>query len=118
MMDEGYSRSTRTSPNRIWPAQLTTRQKKEQAREVAQSQAAAADRPFGRAHEPEPDNVIALRWPERARQGESALDEERRERRRLAVPQRPAAPAALGDRLRRTSLLLIPEDDQADEADR
>jgi hypothetical protein len=101
-----------------WPAQLTTRQKKEQAREVAQSQAAAADRPFGRAHEPEPDNVIALRWPERARQGESALDEERRERRRLAVPQRPAAPAALGDRLRRTSLLLIPEDDQADEADR
>lgn len=55
--------------------------------------------------------MVALRWPDRARQAETAVDDERRYRREQAVPQRPAAPGGLGDRLRRTSLLLIPDEE-------
>jgi len=98
-----------------WPAQMTRQQKKDQAREVMQSDAAAADRPARTAGQPGdlaeeqgPGSVVALRWPDRARQAETAVDDERRHRREQAVPQRPAAPGGLGDRLRRTSLLLIP----------
>jgi len=98
-----------------WPAQLTRQQKKDQAREVTQSDAAAAGRPASPSEESEGPardqglgSVVPLRWPDRARQAETALDDERRHRRERAVPRRPAAPGGLGDRMRRTSLLLIP----------
>jgi len=52
-----------------------------------------------------------LRRPEQA-QARDALDAERRRRREQAVPQRPAPPGSLGDRLRRTSLLVLPEEDE------
>jgi hypothetical protein len=100
-----------------WPNQLTRQQKKDQAREAAQSDAAAADRPtrsdeFKNPAEDEGmGNVVPLRWPDRGRQAQTALDDERRHRRRQAVPQRPAAPGRLGDRLRRTSMLLIPDEE-------
>jgi transposase InsO family protein len=104
-----------------WPGQMTTQQKKHQAREVAQSDAAAADRHGGLPGQPEkpagdqdPAPVVPLRWPDRAHQGQAAVDDERRHRRELAVPQRPAAPGALGDLMRRTSLLLIPDEQQAE----
>ena len=45
--------------------------------------------------------VVPLRWPEQAAQAGDALDAERRRRRELAVPRRPAPPGSLGDRLRR-----------------
>lgn len=100
-----------------WPAHLTRQQKKDQAREVAQSDAAAADRPAMPRQELEQGSVVVvpLRWPDRARQAETALDNERRHRREQAVPQRPPAPGGLGDRMRRTSLLLIPDEDDPDE---
>jgi hypothetical protein len=102
-----------------WPGQMTKRQKKHQAREAAQSEAAAGDRPAGSSGQPgkpaeshEPATVVPLRWPERARHAQAAVDDERRHRRELAVSQRPAAPGALGDLMRRTSMLLIPEEDE------
>lgn len=101
-----------------WPTELTRQQKKDQAREVTQSDAAKADRPATPAREPEVlaeaqgmGSVVPLRWPDRARQGATAVDDERRRRREQAVPSRPAAPGGLGDRLRRTSMLLIPDEE-------
>ena len=40
------------------------------------------------------------------------LDAERRRRREQAVPRRPAPPGSLGDRLRATSMLAIPGEDE------
>jgi len=56
------------------------------------------------------EKVVPLRRPEHTQAGD-ALDAERRRRREQAVPQRPAPPGSLGDRLRRTSLLALPEED-------
>src|SRR5262249_32040769 len=56
--------------------------------------------------------VVPLRWPEQASRARDAIDAERRRRREQAVPQRPAPPGSLGDRLRATSMLAIPEDDE------
>ena len=102
-----------------WPGQMTRQQKKNQAREAAQSDAAAADRPAESpgvsdqsAGDQGPAPVVPLRWPDRARQARAAVDDQRRHRREQAVPHRPAAPGSLGDRLRRTSLQLLPEEDE------
>ncbi len=56
--------------------------------------------------------MVPLRWPEQAAHASDALDAERRRRREDAVPRRPAPPGSLGDRLRRTSLLALPEEDE------
>jgi hypothetical protein len=56
--------------------------------------------------------VIPLRWPEQASRARDAIDAERRRRREQAVPQRPAPPGTLGDRLRSTSLLALPDEDE------
>jgi len=99
-----------------WPGQMTRQEKKNQAREAAQSDAAAADRPAASPGQPdgdhEPATVVPLRRPDRALQARAAIDEQRRKRREAAVPHRPKAPGTLGDGLRRTSLLSIPEDDE------
>ena len=100
-----------------WPGQLTRQEKKAQAREAAQSDAAAADRPArllpGRTTRTgSRPLVVPLRRPDRALQARAAIDEQRRKRREAAVPHRPQAPGTLGDGLRRTSLLSIPEDDE------
>ena len=104
-----------------WPGQMTRQEKKNQARETAQSDAAAADRPAGPpaqsadqpAGDQDPAAVVPLRWPDRALQARAAVDGQRRQRREQAVPQRPAPPGSLGDRLRSTSLLLLPEEDES-----
>ncbi len=100
-----------------WPGQMTRQEKKAQAREAAQADAAAADRPAPSPAGPdsedrEPAAVVPLRRPDRALQARAAIDEQRRKRREAAVPGRPQAPGTLGDGLRRTSLLSIPEDDE------
>ena len=56
--------------------------------------------------------VVPLRWPEQASRARDAIDAERRRRREQAVPQRPAPPGTLGDKLRSTSLLALPDEDE------
>jgi hypothetical protein len=110
-------------PVEQWPSQINKKERKAVAREVARGDATAADRPEPIASEPmEPQAdgddgvVVELRWPDRAQHMLHAVDDERRRRREQVVVQRPAAPARLGDRLRRTSLLAPPDDDtEADE---
>jgi hypothetical protein len=125
-------------PVGAWPTQMTRQQRTAQAREVAQADQAAADRPAvagcpaaaspgpgaGQAREAGNEGagnkaedshadtmVVPMRWRDRARDTENAVDAERRCRREQAVAQRPAAPVSLGDRLRRTSFLALPDDD-------
>ncbi|MFE0354458.1 hypothetical protein ACFW2I_13255 [Streptomyces nigra] len=117
-------------PVEQWPTRLTKAQRTEHAREVAQAAAAAADRPkpapvaacadevapFVSHQGDEVHNVVALRWRERAEQGQAAIDSERR-RRRESVPEKPAATSPLSQRLRGRSLmdLLDEEKDSAAE---
>ena len=104
-----------------WPTQLTKAQRIEHAREVAQADAAAADRPRGREDKdpgrPGPvipaDSVVTpLRWPERSRSADDALDAERRRRREEAVPFTPKPPRPLGAGFRDRNVFLLPEDDE------
>jgi hypothetical protein len=100
-----------------WPTQMDKNEKKDRAREAAQGDQAASDRHgTARATDTRAENsegkVVPLRWPEQPAQAASAVDAERRRRREQTVPQRPAPPGSLGDRLRRTSLLAIPEEDE------
>jgi hypothetical protein len=105
-------------PVERWPTQMSRKQRTDQAREDAQHTASVADRPgavdtggpsatFGAARQ-----QARARWSQRAHDANNAVDEHRRHRREQAVPARPEAPARLGERLRRTSLLapLPPED--------
>jgi transposase InsO family protein len=104
-----------------WPAQLTRTQRAGHAREVAQSDAAAADRPQdpdseepGRPRPAAPaDSVVTpLRWPARSRSAGEALDAERRRRREEAVPVTPKPPPHLGASFRERNVFLLPEDDE------
>ena len=96
-----------------WPSQLGKKEKKGRAREWAQGDQAARDR-----HGPEPagdggeGKVVPLRWPEQVSTARDAIDAERRRRREQAVPQRPGPPGTLGDKLRSTSLLALPDEDE------
>ena len=95
-----------------WPSQMGKKEKKTRARETAQGDQAARDR---RGRGPAAGGgatVVPLRWPEQASRARDAIDAERRRRREQAVPQRPAPPPSLGDRLRATSMLSIPEEDE------
>ncbi len=103
------------APVSQWPSQMGKKEKKGRARETAQGGQAARDR-----HGPEPagdgeGTVVPLRWPEQASRARDAIDAERRRRREQAVPQRPAPPGTLGDRLRSTSLLALPDEDEDEE---
>ncbi|WP_392872714.1 transposase [Streptomyces sp. LN499] len=113
-----------------WPTQLSKKQRTEHAREVAQAAAAAADRPADTKTAsrqpvtvPAPragsgdGKVVPLRWRERAQQGLDAVTNERRRRREAAVPEMPAAPPDLSERLRASSLMALPDDDFDDEPD-
>ena len=103
----------RVAPVSQWPSQMGKKEKKSRARETAQGDQAARDR-----NGPEPADaggggkVVPLRWPEQASRARDAVDAERRRRREEAVPQRPAPPGTLGDRLRATSLLALPDEDE------
>jgi len=96
-----------------WPSQMGKKEKKGLARETAQGDQAARDRngpaPAEAAGE---GTVVPLRWPGQASRARDAIAAERRRRREQAVPQRPAPPGTLGDRLRATSLLALPDEDE------
>jgi hypothetical protein len=107
------------APASTWPSRMGKKEKKDRARQAAQGDQAARDRngrgtaaAGGRQAGDGTGNVVPLRWPEQAAQASDAVDAERRRRREAAVPQRPAPPPTLGDRLRATSMLSIPEDDE------
>jgi hypothetical protein len=105
------------APVSQWPTQMGKKEKKGRARETVQGDQAARDRhgsvsaAAARAEDGE-GKVVPLRWPEQASQARDAIDAERRRRREQAVPQRPAPPGTLGDRLRSTSLLALPGEDE------
>jgi hypothetical protein len=100
-----------------WATQMGKKEKKSRARQAAQGDQAAADRngpattSGGRQAGDGTANVIPLRWPEQAARASDAVDAERRRRREAAVPQRPAPPPTLGDQLRATSMLSIPDEE-------
>ena len=89
------------------------KEKKARAREIAPGDQAARDRHGrGPADADGGATVVPLRWPEQASQARDAINAERRRRREQAVPQRPAPPGTLGDKLRSTSLLALPDEDE------
>jgi hypothetical protein len=94
------------APAGRWVTQMDKKEKMSRARQAAQGDQ-AADR-----NGPATASVVPLRWPEQAAQASGAVDAERRRRREAAVPRRPAPPPTLGDRLRATSMLSIPEEDE------
>jgi hypothetical protein len=100
-----------------WPTLMTKAQRMEHAREIAQADAAARDQPGASRPSSEvvrEGDVVPLRWEERGRQTEEAVDIQRRLRREEAVPQRQVLPPLLGEAFRRRSLFLLPDDDQGD----
>jgi len=101
------------APVSRWPSQMGKKEKRGRARETAQGDQAARDRRGrGPAEAGGGGTVVPLRWPEQAARARDAIDAERRRRREQAVPQRPAPPGTLGDKLRSTSLLALPREDE------
>jgi hypothetical protein len=101
-----------------WPTQLSKQDRLQHSREVHQATAASADRPVDQSRD-EPASaaksgaaVIPLQWAGRARDGEQAVDAERRRRRHRAVGETPAPPPRLGAGLHRFSRLILPADDE------
>jgi hypothetical protein len=105
------------APVSQWATQMGKKERKSRARQAVQGDQAAADRdgpaatPGGRRAGDGTANVIPLRWPEQAARASDAVDAERRRRREAAVPRRPAPPPTLGDQLRATSMLSIPDEE-------
>ncbi|MEV5787955.1 transposase [Streptomyces sp. NPDC052287] len=94
-----------------WPGRLTKAQRTERAREAAQLQAAAADRPAAGA-----DGAAIGSRPQRPIPVDAAVDAERRSRREAAVRQQPRAPRRLGDGARRRADALLAAVDAAEAA--
>ena len=100
-----------------WPTLMTKAQRIEHAREVAQADAAAHDQPGASrpsAEVVQEGDVVPLRWEERKKRTEEAIDIQRRQRRKEAAPQRQAPPPLLGEAFRHRSLFLLPDDDHED----
>jgi hypothetical protein len=101
------------APVSQWPSRMGKKEKKARARNTAQGDQAARDRQGrGPAETGGGATVVPLRWPEQASSARDAIDAERRRRREQAVPRRPDPPGTLGDRLRSTSLLALPDEDE------
>ena len=101
------------APVSQWPSRMGKKEKKARARSTAQGDQAARDRQGrGPAEAGGGGTVVPLRWPEQASWARDAIDAERRRRREQAVPRRPDPPGTLGDRLRSTSLLALPDEDE------
>lgn len=102
-------------PVSAWPTRMAKKKRTGHAREVAQGQAAAADRPQ-RDRPRDAGTVVSLRqptgWEQRAGDVAVAVDAERR-RRRESAPLAPGLPARLGGSHR--SLFAIPGDDSQDD---
>jgi hypothetical protein len=110
-------------PVASWPTQIPKAKRTEHAREVAQADAARADRPTlptadatgGVLDAPDHANVTPLRWPQRARQTHDSIDAERRRRREAAVPVTPKPPPPLGASFRERNVFLLPGEDEEDQ---
>ena len=101
------------APVSRWPSRMGRKEKKARARSTAQGDQAARDRQGrGPAEAGGGATVVPLRWPEQASSARDAIDAERRRRREQAVPRRPDPPGTLGDGLRSTSLLALPDEDE------
>ena len=109
-------------PVDAWPTQLSRQQRTAHARETAQADQAAADRPAPAApaaaaarqdHENAGADaaVVPMRWRDQARDAAAAVDAERRRRRERAAGSRPEPAPLMRDALRRGSMLRVPEDD-------
>jgi hypothetical protein len=106
-----------------WPTRMSRSGRKEHAREHAQAAAAAADRPadtptaVGAEDAEAQPVVVAMRWRERAREVESAVDGERRRRREEAMRSNPRIPPPLGASSLKNNVFVLPagEEDAADD---
>jgi hypothetical protein len=121
-------------PVDAWPTQMSRQQRTAHARETAQGEQAAADRPAAPAAAAVPrpaaaspgpataqarqdgdsgadTTVVAVRWRDQARDTRTAVDAERRRRRESAVPSRPEPAPLMRDALRRHSMLRVPDED-------
>jgi len=95
-----------------WPTQPTKRERTEHAREADQGLSAHTDRPASpQSLAAAGGSAVALRRPDRVRDGVGALDAERRRRRLEAVPGAPEPPPRLGAGLRRASLFILADED-------
>ena len=98
-----------------WPTQMGKQQRIDHAREHTQAITAATDRPA------EPDGagdeavVVPMRWPERGREVDDAVDAERRQRREAAVTARPKIPPPLGTSYRKRNVFLLARDEDEQE---
>lgn len=97
-------------PVSAWPTQseLTKQQRIQLAREAAQGQAAAADRPRADVAQPAPLALAAAP----ASTHHELIDAERRRRREASVDKRPLPPPRLGDGYRKRNIFALPDPDQ------
>ncbi len=114
-------------PVDAWPTQMGRQQHTAHARETAQADRAAADRPAAAAEQPAKQpadqdrdddaeaTVVAMRRGDRAGDARDAVDAERRRRRESAVPSRPEPAPLMREALRRNSMLRIPGEDHQDQ---
>jgi hypothetical protein len=104
-----------------WPSQIKS-QRVQQAREIEQARAAAADRPQAPKEPGEEAPLAAVgtpaagSWQERAQQAARSLDSHRRRRREEVLSSSPslAEPAPLGTRRRGRNLFLLADDEGDD----
>ncbi len=120
-------------PVEAWPTRMGKAERTVHAREAAQAQAAASDRPaapvqpaglsdqagdrgsgpvaaVARPRAPAPAD--AQGWRQRARRAQQAVDDDRAHRRQQALAGQPVTPPPrLGDAFRRRNLFLLPADD-------
>jgi hypothetical protein len=111
-------------PVDAWPTQMSRQQRTARARETAQADQAAADRPALPAAQARQDGdtaaeatVVPMRWPDQAREASTAVDAERRRRRELTAGARPEPAPLMRDALRRGSMLRLPDEDPAGRQD-
>ncbi len=109
-------------PVDAWPTQMSRQQRTAHARESAQADQAAADRPApatpaaAQARQDDGNTgtdaaVVPMRWRDQARDAATAVDAERRRRRDLAACSRPEPAPLMRDALRRGSMLRLPHED-------
>ena len=108
-------------PVDAWPTQMSRQQRTAHARETAQADQAAADRPAPAtpaAAGARQDGdacadaaVVPLRWRDQARDAATAVDAERQRRREQAAGSRPEPAPLMRDALRHGSMLRLPDED-------
>ena len=105
-------------PVDAWPTQMSRQQRTAHARESAQADQAAADRPApaapatAQARQDDGDTAaVPMLWRDQARDAASAVDAERRRRRERAAGSRPEPAPLMRDALRHGSMLRLPDED-------